>query len=83
MSRSLGVSAMPGKGTEPFFLFSQAVSELLSLKFKPQLVAELLQLLWMQHDKEKKLWVAPLFPNDHFVTCFTNVQLCHLRKENS
>lgn len=55
MSRSLGASAMPGKGIEPFFLFSKAVSELLSLKFKPQLVFELLQLLWMQHDKEKAL----------------------------
>lgn len=32
---------------------------------------------------KRKLWVAPLFPNDHFVTSFTNVQLCHLRKENS
>lgn len=63
-------------------LFSKAVSELLSLKFKPQLVSELLQLLWMQYDKEKTLG-SSTFSNDHFVTRFTNVQLCHLRKENS
>lgn len=82
MSRSLGASAMPGKGIEPFFCFLRQFLNCWASNSNPSWCLSCCSSFGCNMTK-RKLWVAPLFPNDHFVTGFTNVQLCHLRKENS
>lgn len=82
MSRSVGVSAMSGKGIEPFCCFLRQLPNCWASNSNPSWCLSCCSSFGCNMTK-RKLWVAPLFPNDHFLTCFTNVQLCHLRKENS
>lgn len=82
ISRSVGASAVPGKGVEPFWCFLRQFLNCWASNSNPSWCLSFCSSFGCNTTK-RKLWVAPLFSNDHFVTCFTNVQLCHLRKENS
>lgn len=82
MSRSVGASAMSGKGTEPFSCFLRQFRNCWASNSNPSWCLSCCSSFGCNMRK-KKLWVAPLFSKWPFFDCFTNVQLCHLRKENS